>query len=190
MQSLPVPELEHTRTRPLHWLATATAMAAVIAAAGLLQPDPAAGTATTTTAAPGTPAPPAAPDTTGLTYPLDCRGVAQNVTATTTGDLDGDGHPETVVAVQCAAGSGTPPHALYVVADAARPRVVATLLAPAARRNVTELAVRDQAVTATLLGYSAPEVPRCCPDTEQLAKWRWTDGKFSQELTGPNARSI
>lgn len=38
MQTSAVPDLAHTHARPVHWLATATAMAGVVAAAGLLQP--------------------------------------------------------------------------------------------------------------------------------------------------------
>ncbi|MFD3540648.1 hypothetical protein ACFWUQ_14240 [Streptomyces sp. NPDC058662] len=193
-------DLAHSRTRPVHWLATATAMAAVIAAAGLFQPATGA-SPTTTAAAPaqdpaGTANGPSAtaPDAAGATYPLDCKGAAQTVTATAHGDLDGDGRPETVAAVRCAAGSGTPPHAVYVLTrdrtPAAAPRVVATLLDPARRQNVTELTVRDAAVTATLLGYSSPDVPRCCPDLTQHAKWLWTGGKFRQELTDSSARSV
>ncbi|WP_405814051.1 MULTISPECIES: hypothetical protein [unclassified Streptomyces] len=197
-ETAPLPHtLEHSRTRPVHWLATATAMAAVIAAAGLVQP--ATGTpATGTTASAGEP--PAkgplatAPDPAGATYPLDCKGAPQTVTADAQGDLDGDGRPETVAAVRCDAGSGTPPHALYVLTqdrtEAARPRVVATLLDTARRQTVTDLTVRDGLVTATLVGYSSPDVPRYSPDTKQLAKWRWRDGKFRQELTDSAAGSV
>ncbi|MER5933115.1 hypothetical protein [Streptomyces sp. NPDC002054] len=199
------PALPHTHARPLHWLTTAAAMAAIIAAAGLLQPTPAAGARTPTPTpkaaaapgpqAPGTqPAPQApAPDPQAAAYPLDCRGGPHQITGTAQGDLDGDGHPDTVVAVRCEAGLGTPPNALYVLApdpaDRTRSRVVATLLPAERRRHVTELAVRDGAVTATLLGYSAPEVPRCCPDTREHAKWAWTAGKFSLQLTTTEARS-
>ncbi|WP_030770350.1 hypothetical protein [Streptomyces sp. NRRL F-2664] len=189
----------HTRTRPHHWLATATALAAVIAAAGLVQPatgTPAAPSGTTAAgrepAAKGPRA--AAPDAAAAAFPLDCKGAPRTVTATAHGDLDGDGRPETVAAVRCDAGSGTPPHALYVLtqdtAEGSRPRVVATLLDTPQRRTATELTVRDRTVTADLLGYSGPDVPRCCPDTKQLAKWRWTDGKFRQELTDSAARSV
>lgn len=191
--------LAHSGTKPVHWLATATAVAAVIAAAGLVQP--AAG-APTPEAAPAANGPQAAapaltaeaPDASGLAYPLDCKGAPQAVTATAQGDLDGDGRPETVAAVRCDAGSGTPPHALYVLTrdpDAgARPRVVATLLDTAQRQTATDLTVSDGAVTATLLGYSSPEVPRYSPDVKKLAKWRWSGGKFRQELTDPAARSV
>ncbi|WP_405425912.1 hypothetical protein [Streptomyces erythrochromogenes] len=184
--------LAHTRTRPLHWLATATAMAAVIAAAGLVQPATGSPAATEAPAAKGPQA--TAPDAAAATYPLDCKGAPQTVTATAQGDLDGDGRPETVAAVRCDAGSGTPPHALYVLiqdpAEGSRPRVVATLLDTPQRQTATELTVRDRTVTASLLGYSGPEVPRCCPDKKQLSKWRWSDGKFRQELTDSAARSV
>ncbi|MFF3728437.1 hypothetical protein ACFYYM_39480 [Streptomyces erythrochromogenes] len=184
--------LAHTRTRPLHWLATATAMAAVIAAAGLVQPATGSPAAAEEPAAKGPQA--AAPDAAAVAYPLDCKGAPQAVTATAQGDLDGDGRPETVAAVRCDAGSGTPPHAVYVLvqdpAEGSRPRVVATLLDTPQRQTATELTVRDRTVTASLLGYSGPEVPRCCPDKKQLAKWRWSDGKFRQELTDSAARSV
>ncbi|MFJ8012178.1 hypothetical protein [Streptomyces sp. NPDC096339] len=181
--------LGHTRTRPVHWIATASAMAAVIAGAGLLQPA-AAGTATRPAEGPQA----TAPDPAGVTYPLDCKGAPQNVTATAQGDLDGDGRPETVAAVRCDAGSGTPPHAIYVLVQdrtaGARPRVVATLLEAAQRKTATDLTVRDGVVTAGLVGYSSPDVPRYSPDLKQRAKWRWSDGKFRQELTDSAARSV
>ncbi|WP_374103729.1 hypothetical protein [Streptomyces sp. ISL-86] len=192
MHSPPQLELAHSSTRPIHWLATATAMAAVIAAAGVLQPSAGATTGTSDGAPHGPQA--TAPDPQGVAYPLDCKGAPQTVTATAQGDLDGDGRPETVAAVRCDAGSGTPPHAIYVLtqdrSEGARPRVVATLLDTAQRQTVTELTVRDGAVTASLLGYSAPEIPRCCPDKNQLAKWRWSGGKFRQELTDSAARRV
>ncbi|MFE2285916.1 hypothetical protein ACFXDJ_17325 [Streptomyces sp. NPDC059443] len=195
----------HHRARPVHWLTTASALAAVIAGAGFLQPGQATGAAagpehpappssTTSPTHPGTgPAAPA-PDAHAVTYPLDCRGVPQTVTATAEGDLDGDGRPETVAAVRCDAGSGTPPHAIYVLTqDAAKgsvPRVVATLLEAGRRQTATDLTLRDGLVTATLLGYSSPEVPRYSPDTKQLAKWRWTGGKFRQELTDSTSAGV
>ncbi|WP_327307570.1 hypothetical protein OG730_32485 [Streptomyces sp. NBC_01298] len=185
----------HHRTRPVHWLATASALAAVIAGAGLLQPDRATGasadpvhtTGGTTPKSPANGPQTAAPDAHAVTYPLDCKGLPQAVTATAEGDLDGDGRPETVAAVRCDAGSGTPPHAIYVLAQdrakTATPRVVATLLEAGRKQTATDLTIRDGLVTASLLGYSSPEVPRYSPDTKQLAKWRWTGGKFRQELT-------
>ncbi|MFI5620168.1 hypothetical protein [Streptomyces sp. NPDC051567] len=190
------PEPAHRRARPLHWLATAAAVAAVIAVAGIVQPATGAPAATP----PGNTTPAGedprttAPDARAATYPLDCKGSPRAVTESAHGDLDGDGRPETVAAVRCEAGSGTPPHALYVLTrgqdPAAGPRVVATLLDTAQRRTALDLTVRDGTVTATLLGYSSTEVPRCCPDEKRFAKWHWSDGKFRQELTDSAARSV
>ncbi|MET9431960.1 MULTISPECIES: hypothetical protein [unclassified Streptomyces] len=185
MQPSAALDLAHTHARPVHWLATATAMAAVVAAAGLLQPGAAtasqSGSAVTAAAAPGALAPVPAPDARAATYPLECGGAPTAVAKEASGDLDGDGRPETVTAVRCDAGSGTPPSGLYVLAarrDGTGARVVATLVEPAERLSASELAVRDGAVTATLMGYSSADVPRCCPDQVETVKWRWTGGKF------------
>ncbi|MDX2878868.1 hypothetical protein PV366_35435, partial [Streptomyces ipomoeae] len=39
MQQSAVPELAHAHPRPIHWLATATALAGVMALSSALQPD-------------------------------------------------------------------------------------------------------------------------------------------------------
>ncbi|MEU0395244.1 hypothetical protein ABZ208_21140 [Streptomyces sp. NPDC006208] len=191
MQNSAVPDLAHTHARPVHWLATATAMAAVVAGAGLLQPDAATasqpGAPRTTTAA----APLPAPDPSDVALPLECGGAKSLVTHKVTGDLDGDGTPETVAAARCDAGSGTPPSGVYVLAGSREgsPRVVATLVAPAEKRSVKEIAVRDGAITATLLGYSSPEVPSCCPDLRETVKWQWQGGTFVRTAQ-PQAQGV
>ncbi|MCT4356657.1 hypothetical protein M5362_26370 [Streptomyces sp. Je 1-79] len=191
MQPPAVPDLAHTHARPVHWLATATAMAAVVAFAGLLQPGPA--TATTAAASGSAPAAPRpAPDATTADYPLECGGAPVKIAQRVTGDLDGDGKPETVAVVHCEAGSGTPPHALYVLThakDGPGARVVATLVEPARQKNVADLAVRDGAVTATLLGYSSPDVPSCCPDERERVSWSWKGGTFVRAAQA-DARSV
>ncbi|WP_336321647.1 hypothetical protein [Streptomyces lavendofoliae] len=184
MQTPAVPDLAHTHARPAHWLATAVAMAAVVAAAALLQPGSATATQAGGIRTAAAPAPAPAPDPAAVTYPLECRGAPSVVAKRATGDLDGDGRPETVVAAHCRAGSGTPPSGVYVLARGAggpaggTPRVVATLVDPGERRGVGGLAVRDGAVTATLFGYSSPDVPSCCPDQKDTVKWRWEGDKF------------
>jgi hypothetical protein len=181
VQQSAVPELAHTHTRPIHWLATATALAGVIALSSVLQPNSATAAQASgphTRPAPGTTA---APATTGVDFPLDCGPVKALVMRKATGDLDGDGRPETVAAVHCDAPMGTPPDGLYVLtqgADDTHPRVVATLVDPKDRNNVTSLAVTDGAVVATLLGYSSADVPSCCPDLKDSAKWQWKDNTF------------
>ncbi|MFJ4341963.1 hypothetical protein [Streptomyces sp. NPDC088915] len=171
-------DLAHTHAGPMHWLATATATAAVVALAGLFQPGPA---GTTATAAPA-PRPAPAPEAAAASYPLECAGGPHTVAKRVSGDLDGDGNPETVAVVHCEAGSGTPPSGVYVLTrgrgTGAPARVVATLVAPDQHRSVTELAVRDGAVVATLLGYSSLDVPRCCPDEKEQVSWRWRAGAF------------
>lgn len=180
--SVAVPDLAHTHARPAHWLATAAAMACVVALAGLVRSDPATATAGPATRARQAPADAPAPDAATATYPLTCVGVPTAVPRTASGDLDGDGRPETVAAAHCRAGSGTPPQGLYVLTGAAGgsggARVVATLVAPGDALSVAGLAVRDGVVTATLLGYSSPDVPRCCPDERRTVEWRWSGGTF------------
>ncbi|MFG2625914.1 hypothetical protein [Streptomyces sp. NPDC048473] len=181
MQTSELPDLAHTDTKPLHWLATATAMAAVVAAAGMLQPDPAASASTPhgTTAQHGTAAV-AAPDPERAAFPLECGGLENTVAKQAPGDLDGDGRPETVAVVHCAAGSGTPPSGVYVLTQGsgAAPRIVATLVDPAQKMSVGDFAVRDGIISATLLGYSSAAVPGCCPDQQEKVTWQWQSGAF------------
>nr|WP_223182894.1 MULTISPECIES: hypothetical protein [unclassified Streptomyces] len=170
-------------------MATATVTVAVVALAGLLQPG-AAGAGAAPEAAPR-PAP--APEAAGVAYPLDCRGVPQTVARRATGDLDGDGNPETVAVVHCEAGSGTPPSGVYVLTrgkeTGAPARVVATLVAPGQHKSVAGLAVRNGTVVATLLGYSSPDVPSCCPDETEQVGWRWQGGAFVRS-DGTGARGV
>ncbi|MDF3299851.1 hypothetical protein [Streptomyces tropicalis] len=188
MQPSAVPELAHTDTRPLHWMATATAVAGVVALSSLLQPSPAtAAQATGTRTAPATP-----PSTAGVTFPITCGPVKAVVAKKAAGDLDGDGRPETVAVVHCDASMGTPPDAVYVLtraADTTAPRVVATLVDPKDRLTVTDFTLHAGAVTATLLGYSSPDVPSCCPDLKDTASWRWSNGAFVR-TTPSQARTV
>lgn len=182
VQTSELPDLAHTDTTPMHWLATATVMAAVIAGAGMLQPDDATASASTshrTTAQHGT-ASVAAPDPARATFPLQCGTADSTVADQVPGDLDGDGRPETVAVVHCAAGSGTPPSGVYVLTQGsgAAPRIVATLVDPAQKMSVDDLTVRDGIISATLLGYSSVDVPRCCPDQQEKVTWQWRNGAF------------
>ncbi|MEU6659282.1 hypothetical protein [Streptomyces sp. NPDC046821] len=194
MQHPAVPELAHTTTRPIHWLATAAAVSAVVAFSSFLQPGSATAAQpdpqtirTTNTAAV------APPDPAAVHFPLQCGPVKTLVVKTATGDLDGDGSPETVAVVRCDASSGTPPSGVYVLTHSreahAQPRIVATLVDPKDRLTADDVAVRDGAVTATLLGYSSDAVPNCCPDTTDKAKWQWKDDAFIRS-TPAEARSI
>ncbi|ARF76993.1 hypothetical protein ACIOD0_18250 [Kitasatospora albolonga] len=192
MQTSALPDLAHTATKPVHWLATAAAMAGVVAVAGLLQPRTATATATGPEQRPAQrSAPVAAPDPAGVEFPLECGGAGTTVAKQAPGDLDGDGRPETVAVVHCDAGSGTPPGGIYVLTrgSGAAPRIVATLVDPADRKTVGDFAVHEGRVSATLFGYSSPEVPRCCPDQEEQVSWRWKGNAFVR-TSGDLARAV
>lgn len=169
----------HTRSGPGHWLATAAALAAVVAAAAAVGPreDPAPAPAAASAATAGAPAPLSA------RFPLrPVPAGGPDVVQQVTSDLDGDGRLETVAVVRCRAGGGTPPSGVYVLAaprePGGRPRVLATLVDPGEKMTVTGLTVTRGTVSATLLGYSGPNVPRCCPDRSRTVEWHWKDGKF------------
>ncbi|MET8168371.1 hypothetical protein ABZT34_29630 [Streptomyces sp. NPDC005329] len=192
MQQSAVPELAHTHTRPIHWVATAAALAGVVAFSSLLQPKPATAAQAAGPDAKPAPVTTAAPATTGVDFPLECGPVQALVVKRASGDLDGDGTPETVAAVHCDAPMGTPPDGVYVLtqgADSTHARVVATLVDPKARNTVTSLSVTDGAVLATLLGYSTADVPSCCPDVKDSAKWQWKDDRFIRS-TPAGAHSV
>jgi len=178
-----VTELPHTRTRMVHWLSTAVALAAVVGASAFIQPaDATAQSAlSTTAAAPG-------PDPEKARFPVDCGNGPRakvDVVDQRSADFDGDGRSETVASVRCHSGTGTPPNALFVLAAAAEPdetpRVVATMLRTKERMTVQDLKVRGRTVTAKLLGYSSRSVPSCCPDRQRKVKWEWKGGKFMLE---------
>ncbi|MFI6286289.1 hypothetical protein ACIBCM_16260 [Streptomyces sp. NPDC051018] len=195
MQTSAVPDLAHTHNRPVHWLATAAAMAGVVAVAGLLQPGDATASQSPSGKAPKpgrTAAVAPAPDPAEVELPLECGGVPGRVVRTVTGDLDGDGGPETVVEARCEAGSGTPPSGIYVLAGSrdGGPRVVATLLATADKASVEDIALSDGVIAATLLGYSSPEVPSCCPDRRERVKWQWQGGKFVRTSGEAGSQSL
>ncbi|MGW7488662.1 hypothetical protein [Streptomyces sp. NPDC054786] len=175
-------DLMHTQPRPMHWLATATAVSAVVAAASFIQPPDA--KATTSPDATSGHRLTAAPDPSRVTFPVDCGPNRLDVVKKASGDLDGDGTTETVAVVRCHSGTGTPPSGVYVLAQPteakAAPRIVATLLAPARQRSVQTLTIKDGAISAALLGYSTLDVPRCCPDVHKSVKWQWKGGKFVQ----------
>ncbi|GAA2900206.1 hypothetical protein [Streptomyces mexicanus] len=193
MQHPAVPDLAHTHTRPIHWVATAAAVAGVVALTSALQPGSATAAqpaGTQVRSAPATAGP--APSTAGVTFPLQCGPVKAVVARQASGDLDHDGRPETVAVVHCDASMGTPPDGVYVLTrtdGATTARVVATLVDPKDRYTVTDFAVRGGAVTATLLGYSSPDVPNCCPDLKDSAKWQWKNGAFLR-TTPAQAHSV
>lgn len=185
--SSPVPSPRgpsHARSRPLHWLVTAAALGGVLGGAALLEPAGATSAPSAERAAvtPG-------PDADTARYPMDCGPVEAQVVDRAAADLDGDGRAETVAVVRCAAGIGTPPSGVYVLAHPAgageRPRIAETLVDPDEGMTVQDLAVRGRTISARLLGYSSPDVPRCCPDRARDVEWNWRGGKFVLRAAPP-----
>lgn len=185
MQPSDGPEpLPHTRSRPLHWIGTATALAAVLGLSLLVQPS--AG-ATAPHGSRGTVADPV-PDAARAHYPMNCAPPlpgqkSLDVLAQGSADFDGDGRSETVALVRCHAGMGTPPSGIFVLAPPtggphARPRVVETLLPPGEDMSANHFRVTDGRISATLLGYSSEDVPRCCPDRRRAVSWNWDGTRF------------
>ncbi|MBB5938842.1 hypothetical protein [Streptomyces zagrosensis] len=178
------PGLPHTRTRRVHWIATILALGAVVAGAVALQPSDATATPETKAAPPARQVP--APDARAVAYPVECGQAPVDVVRHVSGDLNGDGRPETVAVVRCHSGTGTPPSGIFVIAPAgnpagkhgAKPRVMSTFLKPSEGMSVQDFTLRGATVSATLVGYSSLEVPRCCPDLQRKVNWRWQRGKF------------
>jgi hypothetical protein len=174
----------HTRSRPVHWIGTATALAAVLGLSALVQPPAGA-------AAPVDGGQHAAvaggPDPVRARYPMRCGPRlpgqrAVDVLAKGSADFDSDGRTETVALVRCHAGMGTPPSGIFVLAPPdgpdGRPRVVETLLPPGEGMSANRFRVGTRSVSATLLGYSSDDVPRCCPDKRRKVTWDWDGTRF------------
>lgn len=190
MQPSPGPALPHTRARSVHWITTAAAVAAVIAAGALVQP---AGATTPTHILNARSTAQAAPNAKAVHYPLDCAGAPVDVVKHFSAELDGDDRPETVAEVRCHSEVGTPPSGVYILSagptPGAAPRIVDTLVDPKEQRQIQNLRITGHEVKATVLGFSSDDVPRCCPDQERAFTWEWRDGTF-YVIPGALANSI
>ncbi len=176
-------DLPHTRARTAHWVTTAAALAAVSGVAILVQPSDATAKAPAATV-PG-------PEASDAEYPLDCGPHPILVTEQVGVDFDDDGHAETVAAVRCDAGGGTPPSGLYVLTEPARPggapRVAETLVDPAEGMTVDGLEAAARQVSVRLFGYSSPDVPRSQPDQQRDVSWTWEEGRLRLSAETPAA---
>jgi hypothetical protein len=177
--------LAHTRSRPLHWIGTAAALAAVVAAAVALAP---AGAAAPVADGPHSVPASAAPNPSLVAFPLNCAGLPTKVTQHFSADTTGNGTVVTVVAVHCDAQNGTPPDGLYVLraGPGGKPRIAATLIRPSQNLTVRTLGLRpDGTIHAAVDGYSSEAVPRCCADLHQTYTWTPTSDGYSHTVTVP-----
>ncbi|WP_329180512.1 hypothetical protein [Streptomyces sp. NBC_01477] len=186
-------DLPHTRSRGVHWISTAAALGAVVAAIALVQPaDASPGKSAADRRPPATPV--AAPDPAAAGYPLTCaNGAKTDVISKVSGDLDGDGRPETAVVVRCHSETGTPPSGVYVLsapeAAGGAPRIAVTLVNPRDNRQISDFRLEGRTVRATVLGFSSDSVPQCCPDMSRGYSWEWRDGRYVA-LPGPAANTV
>lgn len=214
MQPSAPQDLPHTHARGIHWISTAAAVGAVVAAAVLVAPAGAAqhagqdaaahgagrGTVQDKTA-PGTRPPAAAttptaaaPDPAAATYPLTCAGDDKpDIVSQVSGDLDGDGGPETAVVVRCPSATGTPPSGVYVLraprSAGGAPQIAVTLVKPEDDRQILHFRLEGRQVKATVLGFSSDDVPRCCPDMSRAYTWEWRGDRYVA-LPGQSPNSV
>jgi hypothetical protein len=162
---------EHSRSTAIHWIGTAAALGAVVAAAVAVSP---ANAGTLTADGPHSVPAAQAPDPVGFLLPLACDGLPERITQRFSADTTGHGNVVTVVAARCAAPNGTPPDGLYVLAFGpdGKPRIAATLIAPTQNLTVRTAGIRgDGSIHATVDGYSSEDVPRCCADLHEAESW-------------------
>lgn len=116
-----------------------------------------------------------------------------DVVGKVSGDLDGDGRPETAVVVRCHTDTGTPPSGVYVLsaptAAGGPPRIAVTLVKPEDNRQISGFRLEGRTVKATVLGFSSDSVPQCCPDLRRDYSWEWRDGRYVA-LPGPAGTSV
>ncbi|WP_370096025.1 hypothetical protein [Streptacidiphilus sp. MAP12-20] len=178
----------HARSRPLHWVATAAGIAAVVGTALAVGPAGAA-----QQAAPGAAhqvGAAAAPDPSKVTLPLDCAGQPVKIDQRFAATLPGTGVPVTVVAARCDATGGTPPDGLFVLE--AGSTAVVRLLDPARRLTVRSMAMRsDGSIHAVVSGYSTADVPNCCPDVHETLDWTFAaNGSWGDPAVTANQNQV
>lgn len=176
---------EHVRTTPWHWALALAGSGAVVGAA--LAASPATGTPVPVPvhSTPRALAASAAPDPAATQLPLDCGPFPVKAALSVPVEL-GDGHPGTVVAAHCAAETGTPPDAVFLLGfgPGNHPTVLATLLTERENLTVSRLAVRsDGAITGHAQGYSSEDVPRFRPDISLDLTWTRKGGGWERAQT-------
>ncbi|MEU6233149.1 hypothetical protein [Kitasatospora sp. NPDC047058] len=173
----------HARSAPWHWALVIAGSAAVVATA--LAAGPATGTTVAARGAVKALPAAAAPDPAKAELPLDCGPFPVKISVSFAADL-GDGRPGTVAAAHCAAETGTPPDAVYLLGpgDGGRPVVLATLVAERENLTVSRLGLRsDGVITGHAQGYSSDDVPRFSPDISLDLTWTRKGGGWDRAQT-------
>jgi hypothetical protein len=129
----------------------------------------------------------AAVDWASVRYPMACAGGKVRVLATELADVTGDKAPDATVLARCATGTHQPTGVFVFGAapatagrKAPAPRLLATLLRPAAGVFGDHLAVTASEIRVTGFSYSSAGVPRCCPDQMVEKCWHWDGTRFTR----------
>jgi hypothetical protein len=126
-----------------------------------------------------------------LHWPISCpSGFAVSVQYTTA-QVDRRGDGVGLAAVRCAAGAGAPPSEVYAV-DVRRavPRIASVLVPEQAGLLWRSGRLTGSEASLTLYGYSAPDVPRCCPDRTVTKTFRHENGRWVATATRTAERPI
>ncbi|MFJ6620381.1 hypothetical protein ACIQOW_22775 [Kitasatospora sp. NPDC091335] len=181
----------HARTAPWHWAVALAGCGAVVGAA--LAASPATGSPVPVHGSTAGPlAAGAAPDPALAQLPLDCGPFPVKTALRVPAKL-GDGRPGTVVAAHCAAETGTPPDAVFLLGfgRGGSPEVVATLLPERENLTVSRITVRsDGAITGHAQGYSSEDVPRFKPDISLDLTWTHRGGGWERSQTAAPVSAV
>ncbi len=118
-----------------------------------------------------------------LSLGMDCAGQPVAVDATAYGTFWA-GRASVAVSAHCDAGAGSPPSVLTVLVDSAaqgpaRPVTTQVLVSEREDLLIDRLSATARGLTATGLGFSGSDIPRCCPDTDVRRTWRWDGARLA-----------
>jgi hypothetical protein len=91
------------------------------------------------------------------------------------------GRKVAVVMVECNAGAGTPPVALFVydrVSSPLAPHLAQTLIGVSSRYQAARFTASGGTLSATVNAFSSAAVPNCCPDVHKTLTWHWTSSGY------------
>jgi len=112
--------------------------------------------------------------------PIECGDVGVVKVIDERFDFDGDTSTDSILAVRCDAGAGSPPTGVYAVQAAADgPKVVGTLVSTEEGVVIQSITPAADGIRLLALGYSEG-VPRCCPDLEVSYRFQWNGTTFER----------
>jgi hypothetical protein len=92
------------------------------------------------------------------------------------------------VLVRCNAGAGTPSSVLYVydlASSTTSPHLAATLVGETDNWQANSISTNGADLAMPANGFSANNVPRCCPDVRTTLAWHWSGSGYQLVSTVP-----